>query len=144
MKYINRLYSEVLNEVRQSKSEEEKISLLRENETPVLLMIFKYGFGKLNSPYKNGVPKYTPDDSPYGFSYTSLNKEIQRLPFFFETKQLISDEKFRDKKLKNLLEMLHFSEAALVENIFSKKLDRYVSKEIVIKAFPKLKEEIGD
>jgi hypothetical protein len=142
MKYITRLYSEVLNEVRQAKTEEEKLQLLIENKSEVLIDIFKYGFGNLDSPYRNGVPQYTPDDSPYGYSYSTLQKEFHRLSYFFNTKFLISNEKLRDQKLKNILEMLHFSEAALLENIFTKKLDNYVSKELVIKAYPELEKEL--
>ena len=142
MKYITRLYSEVLNEVRQAKTEEEKIALLQENKSEILLNIFKYGFGNMQSPYQNGVPKYKPDDSPYGFSYSSLQKEFHRLQYFYNTKFLIENEKLRDQKLRNILEILHFSEAALLENIFTKKMDTYVSKDIVLKAFPELQGEI--
>jgi hypothetical protein len=143
MKYIVRLYSELLNEVRQAKTEEEKIELLRENKSEVLFQIFQYGFGKLETPYRNSVPKYKPDDSPYGFSYTTLQKEMHRLPYFYNTKLLIGNENLRNQKLTNILEMLHFSEAALLENIFTQKLDTYVSKEIVLKAFPELGGDIS-
>lgn len=142
MKYITRLYSELLNEVRQAKTEEEKIQLLKENKSEILFQIFQYGFGKLETPYRNGVPEYKPDDSPYGFSYTTLQKEMHRMPYFYNTKLLIGNEKLRDQKLRNILEMLHFSEAALLENIFIQKIDTYVSKETVLKAFPELQGEL--
>ena len=45
----------------------------------------------------------------------------------------------RDKKLRNLLELLHFSEASLLENVFSGNLDTYnITKELVLEAFPNL------
>jgi hypothetical protein len=142
MKYITRLYSEVLNEIRQTKTEEQKIELLRENKTEGLIKIFQLGFGKLNTPYRNGVPAYKPDDSPYGFSYTTLQKELHRLPYFYETKLLIQNERLRNQKLKNMLEMLHFSEASLLENILTQKMDIYIDKNIVLKAFPELEKDI--
>jgi len=145
MKYITRLQSEILNEVRQAKTKEEKLELLRENRSETLLQLFKYAYGSIESPYRTGVPEYSPDDSPYGYSYSTLQKEMSRLPYFFNTKLLISDENFRNKKLKNILEVLHFSEAALLENVFTKKLDDTysISKELILEAFPELQSDIG-
>ena len=139
MKYIARLYSEILNEVRQSKIKEDKIKILRENDCEGLRELFQYTYGTTKNPYKNGVPKYKPDDSPFGYSYTNLSKEMKRLSYFYNTKYQISNEKMRDKKLRNLLELLHFSEASLLENVFSGNLDTYnITKELVLEAFPNL------
>ena len=50
---------------------------------------------------------------------------------------------FRDKKLTNILQMLHFSEASLLENIFTQKLDVYgITKELILEAYPELSKEI--
>ena len=145
MKYISRLQSEILNEVRQAKTKEEKLQLLKENKSDTLFELFKYAYSNIDSPYRTGVPEYKPDDSPYGYSYSSLQKEVSRLPYFFNTKLFISDETFRNKKLKNILEILHFSEAALLENIFTKKLDETynINKEMVLEVYPELKSYVS-
>jgi hypothetical protein len=143
MKYITRLYSEILNEIRQAKTKEEKLNLLKENKSEDLMLIFKLGYGNHSTPYRNGVPKYIPDDSPHGLSYTNLHNELPRMKFFYDSKSKIFDEKFRDKKLTNILQMLHFSEASLLENIFTQKLDVYgITKELILEAYPELSKEI--
>lgn len=139
MKYIVRLQSEILNDVRQAASEEEKISLLRKNKSETLLNIFNYTYGEYETPYSKGVPKYKPDDSPYGYSYTTLHKEVSRLLYFYKSDIFMENDKLRDKKLKNILEVLHFSEAALLENVFKHNLDCYgITKELVVAAYPEL------
>jgi len=144
MEYITRLYSEVLNEVRQSKTREEKIKLLSDNKNEDMYVIFRLGYGNLESPYRNNVPEYVPDDSPQGMAYTTLHHQIPRLKYFFNTKFLISDETFRTKKLKNILEIMHFSEAALLENIFNKKLDSYgINKTMILEVYPELLKDLG-
>ena len=144
MKYVTRLYSEILNEVRQAKTREEKIKLLTENKNEDMHIIFKLSYGNLDSPYRNNVPEYTPDDSPQGMSYTSLHHQIPRLKYFFNSKFLIENEDFRTKKLKNILEMMHFSESALLENIFNKNLDSYgIDKNMIIEVYPELAKDLG-
>lgn len=139
MKYIVRLQSEILNEVRQAQSKEEKINILKHNMNHALDIIFTFVYGPRRSPYENGVPEYTPDDSPHGYSYSTLNKEADRLCYFFDTKYLIKNEKLRDTKIKNILEILHFSEASLLENVFKKTLEPYgITKEIIFEAFPQI------
>ena len=140
MKYIVRLQSEILNEIRQAPTKEEKINLLKQNFNHALDLMFTFVYGPRKSPYENGVPQYKPDDSPYGYSYTTLNKECDRLCYFFDTKYFIKNDKIRDTKIKNILETLHFSEAALLENVFKKSLESYgITKELVFEAFPQIK-----
>lgn len=114
VKYI----SEIVYDVRDASTEEQKIKVLRENKSHAFIELMKYAFldkySKLDS-----VPNYVPDDSPFGMNYKTLNKEYRTVSFFYEKLEGLQHKK-QQEKLRLMLESLHWTEAALLENILKK------------------------
>jgi hypothetical protein len=113
-----KLISEIIYDVRDAKTEEEKIKLLQKNRSTALVQLMKFAFLD-KYPKVETIPEYTPDDSPIGFSYSKLIREYRVVPFFFEKKEGLQYKK-QQQKLKLMLESLHWTESALLENILKK------------------------
>jgi len=121
-------------------TEQEKIKYLRSVSNRPLKMLLRYAYDdSITSNYKE-VPSYEPDDSPIGYSFTGLHKEYKILPYFFNTEQFIKNDKVRDKKLRNLFEVINWTETAILEALILKKELPHISKELAFKAFPDLME----
>jgi hypothetical protein len=132
MKYI----TEIMNEIRLAETEQEKINILKANQSPELVRMMEYAFTDKYSVDEIEIPKYKIDDSPVGFSYTSLSREYKNIPYFFESHTGIQKQK-RDLKLKNLLESLYWMDSSVLENALLKKIDSFpVTLDLLQKAFP--------
>jgi hypothetical protein len=86
---IQKYIGEVFSLVNQAETEEEKIKILRQNKTPGMMELFKFAYEPTYVSLIKEVPKYKPDDSPYGYSYSDLNKEYHRIYYFFDPCLLI-------------------------------------------------------
>lgn len=115
---MTKLISEIIYDVRDAKTEEEKIKILRDNKSLALIELMKFAFLE-KYPKVENIPKYNPDDSPIGFSYAKLFKQFKSIPYFYEKYDGLQYNK-QQKKLVLLLESLHWTEAALLENILRK------------------------
>lgn len=132
---MTKLISEVIYEVRDAKSEEEKIKLLQQNKSQALIQLMKYAFLE-NYPKIDNIPSYVPDDSPAGFNYAKLFREYKSLPYFYEKYSGLQHKK-QQNKLEIFMESLHWTEAALLENIFKKDTTSFgFDLNILRKAFP--------
>lgn len=132
---MTKLISEIIYEVRDSKSEEEKIKLLQQNKSQALIQLMKYAFLE-NYPKIDNIPSYVPDDSPAGFNYAKLFREYKSLPYFYEKYSGLQHKK-QQNKLEVFMESLHWTEAALLENIFKKDTTSFgFDLNILRKAFP--------
>lgn len=130
-----KLISEILNELRSLPTKQEQITHLRKNESPALIFLMKCAFTTKFEKVKE-IPKYKVDDSPLGYSYTTLYKNWKNIPYFFEKKEG-AELKKQQKKLLILLESLHWTESALVENILTKNLESIpVDLQTMKEAFP--------
>lgn len=114
VKYI----SEIVYDVRDASTEEQKIKVLQENKSHAFIELMKYAFLDKYSKLDN-VPNYVPDDSPFGMNYKTLNKEYRTVSFFYEKLEGLQHKK-QQEKLRLMLESLHWTEAALLENILKK------------------------
>jgi hypothetical protein len=131
-----KLISEILNELRNLQTKQEKIQHLRQNKSAPLIFLMKCAF-TTKFDKVTYIPKYEVDDSPAGYSYTSLYKTWKNIPYFFEKKEGAELEK-QKKKLLILLESLHWTESALVENILTKNLEALpIDLQTMKEAFPK-------
>lgn len=131
-----KLISEILNELRNLPTKQEKIQHLRKNKSAPLIFLMKCAFTTKFDKVKY-IPKYEVDDSPAGYSYTSLRKTWKNIPYFFEKKEGAALEK-QKKKLLIMLESLHWTESALVENILTKNLEALpIDLQTMKEAFPK-------
>ena len=126
---------EVFLHVGKLTTEAEKINYLREVQTGALLQLLEYAYNdKYTSSYKE-IPKYKTDDSPIGLSVSGLHREYKRLSYFLNTNNYIKSDSIRNKKLKNILEIIPWIETSILENIILKKPLPHISKELAEKAF---------
>ena len=62
------------------------------------------------------------------------------MEYFYYGPKFIENQKIRERKLVGILESVHWTEANLLENMFTKKLSVYgLTKEIVKEGFPNLR-----
>ena len=131
---MTKLISEVIYDVRDAKTEEQKIKILQTHRSVGLIQLLKYAFLDKYPKIEN-IPEYTPDDSPIGFSYSKLFREYRVIPYFFEKREGLQYKK-QQEKLRLLLESLHWTEAALLENILTKNTSSFgLTIETLKKAF---------
>ena len=129
------LISEVLEEVSQANTEEQKISILRKNYSPALEDVFQWAYNPNIQLFTNKIPPFTPDLSPDGLSLTSLNSEHKRFNMFLKESRITEERK--TILLIQMLEALGVNEAKVLEYIVTKNIPS-VSKELVEKAYPNL------
>ena len=127
---------EVFLHVSKLKTEQEKIDYLKSVQTLPLLKILEFAYSdKYTSPYTD-IPEYEPDDSPIGYSFSGLHKEYSRIPYFMNTDSYIKNDKIRNKKLRNILEIIHWTESPILEAVILKKELPHISKDLASKSFP--------
>ena len=120
--------------IRDAKTEEQKIKILQQNRSTGLIQLMKYAFLD-KYPKIESIPEYIPDDAPMGFSYARLFREYRVIPYFFEKREGFHYKK-QQEKLKLLLESLHWTESALLENILTKNVSSFgLTLETLKKAF---------
>lgn len=137
---ITKYISEIFSLVNQENEESEKIRILRENNSPSLIQICRFAYDSSYKSLISVIPKYRIDDSPYGYSYSDLLKECHRLNYFFDypgkNKNWNVNEKQRNKILLNILERIHWADAAILTNILKTKNIPNISLDLLTKAFP--------
>ena len=146
--------SEVLQRVSNAKTKDEKVKILVEYKSPALTKILLCNFAKnIRFVFPDGATPYTPSNLPPGIEHQVLFSEHRHLDLYI-TKTVNGVTYFgcsggvkpRLPQLKKeqlwiqLLEVLHASEAELLDLVKDKKLtSRYkVTKQNVIEAFPEL------
>jgi len=132
---MTKLISEIVYGVRDAKTEEEKVKLLQQNKSIALIQLMKFAFLD-KFPKLESIPKYIPDDSPIGFNYAKLFRDFKSVPYFYEKYEGLQYKK-QQNKLEILLESLHWTEAALLENILKKDTSSFgFTLQTLQKAFP--------
>ena len=138
-----KLYSEILDEFENCKTDNERISVLRKNDSPrfreFLICVFHP-----NVQFEVTLPeKYRPAQEPAGLNYTYLHHEVpkfyrfmknhpKRPPGYIGRKQSID--------LLVILESLHHDEAALFLGMLKKNLDiKFLTTKIIKEAYPDIK-----
>lgn len=138
---MRRTIAEVLNMVAEAKSEKEAIDILVRNRTGALEVCLRANYDpSIQAVYtEKTIPEYDPDDAPVGYSYSTLFREADRLPYFFNTNKLISDEARRNRKLKIILESISSQESFLLEKILTKSyVNPNLNIDVINAAFPNL------
>ena len=130
MKYI----AEIMNEVREAPTEQEKIKILIKERTSSMVVLFEYLYDDSYSAVN--VPAYTVSDDPIGYSMTTLNRQINNIRYFFQ-KDTETNTKEKQKRLKNLLECLNWMESATLESVLKKQKDNFpVNLDLLKKSYP--------
>lgn len=138
---MNKTIPEILTLVSEAKNEKEAIDILVRNRTGALEICLRANYDPSIEPIytPSTLPDYKPDDSPIGYSYSSLYREADRLPYFFKTNKLITDEKRRNQKLKIILESINTAESAILEKILTKSyINKNINIDVINAAFPNL------
>jgi|LakMenEpi03Aug12_release.lakeMendotaPanAssembly.Ray.scaffolds.fasta_scaffold293133_3 hypothetical protein len=138
---MNKTIPEILSLISEAKSDKEVVDILTRNTTPALQICLRANYDPSIEPIytSSSIPEYEPDDSPIGYSYSSLFREADRLPYFFKTNRLITDEKKRNRKLKIILESINSAESAILEKILTKSyINPNLNIDVINTAFPNL------
>ena len=136
------LLSEVLRKVSNAKTKDEKIKILRDNNSPALRALLIWNFDdSIESAIPDGDVPYTPNDAPAGTDHSRLSHEYRGFYRFCKG----GDNKLSDMKRESmfiqLLEGLHKDEAELVCLVKDGNLNKgykRITKAVVSGAFPQI------
>lgn len=136
MHKITRYIPEILDDVVDAKTTEEKVKILKQNDSKPLRVLLHFALHpKYNKPFKK-MPEYRADDAPVGFSMSNLNLVYTKLPYLYkEHNMYVASEKKRESLAALIMESVHFTEAALLEQVFAREL-KQVSLDVAKLAFP--------
>ena len=131
---------EIFEEVSAAKSTQERVDLLRANESWTLIQLLK---GVYNPDVKftvKEIPAYHPSDSPAGMSYGNIDMVMRKAYLFQEghpNRPQELSEKRQSHILIQMLESLEAKEAEIFSNMLLKRLNvRGMSRMLVDVAFP--------
>ena len=136
------LISEVLRKVSNAKTKDEKIKILRDNNSPALRALLIWNFDdSIKSAIPDGDVPYTPNDAPAGTDHSRLSHEYRGFYRFCKGgDNRLSDMK-RESMFIQLLEGLHKDEAELVCLVKDGNLNKgykRITKAVVSGAFPQI------
>ena len=111
------LFSEILDKVHKAKTKEQKVQILRENNTDALRMLLKAAYDpKIKWVFPAGEVPYTPNDAPAGTEHTVLAMEAKKLWHFIVGADNETKQHRKESMFFQMLEGLHESEAKLLVN----------------------------
>jgi|TARA_B110000977_G_scaffold57773_1_gene78463 hypothetical protein len=109
------LISEVLSKVAKAKTKDQKVRILRENDTPPLRMILKASFDpSIEWALPDGDVPYERNDAPDGTEHTNLAHESRLLFHFIKGGNPALNQLRRENMFLQLLEGLSKDEADIV------------------------------
>ena len=79
------LFSEILDKVHKAKTKDQKVKILKENNTDSLRMLLKAAYDpNIKWVFPSGEVPYTPNDAPAGTEHTVLAMEAKKLWHFIQ------------------------------------------------------------
>ena len=109
------LYSEILDKVHKAKTKDQKVSLLKQNDSDGLRMVIKSSFDpKIEWAIPEGEVPYRPNDVPAGTEHTVLAMESKKLWHFIKGADKGTPQHKKEQMFIQMLEGLHDSEAKLL------------------------------
>jgi hypothetical protein len=135
----NKLIYEVLEEVEKASKKEEKIRILKQNETWALKDVLRATYDDaIQFLLPPGVPPYTP--SQEGSIPSHLTKQNKNLTYIVKGGQGEKMPGFkREKVFINMLESVHPKDAELLIKMINKEhFSKSITKKLVQEAFPGL------
>jgi len=135
------LISEVIKKASNAKTKQEKIKILRDNNSQALRSILKWNFDpNISSDLPEGEVPFNRNDAPIGTEHTVLEREARNLWRFIKGANTLSRMK-REQLFIQLLEGLHESEADIVclakDGCLQTKFR--ITHAVVKEAFPEIK-----
>ena len=109
------LYSEVLDKVHKAKTKDQKVSILKQNDSDGLRMVIKSSFDpKIEWAIPEGEVPYRANDVPAGTEHTVLAMESKKLWHFIKGADKGTPQHKKEQMFIQMLEGLHDSEAKLL------------------------------
>lgn len=130
---MRQMISEILEQVSQAQTENEKVNILRKNYSPALEDVLRWAYDPNIVFFTDTIPPYTPDQSPEGLSLTTLYSEHKRFYMFLKESRIDSNRK--TILLIQMLEGLGDTESKILEQIITKNI-KSVSKDLLEKSYP--------
>ena len=133
------LYSEILDKVHKAKTKDQKVSILKQNNSEGLRMVLKSSFDpKILWAIPEGEVPYRANDVPAGTEHTVLAMEAKKLWHFIKGADKTTPQHKKETMFIQMLEGLHESEAKLLVNAKDKRLHQVykgLSQQVVKEAF---------
>ena len=118
------LISEILTKVNNAKVKEDKIKILKQNDSVPLRQILKGAFDpKIEWDLPEGTPPYKVNEAPAGTEHTVLHTEARRLSHFVKNADPKLSKTRKEMMYIQMLEGLHADEAKLLINVKEKNLN---------------------
>ena len=109
------LYSEILDKVLKAKTKDQKVSILKQNDSDGLRMVIKSSFDpKIEWSIPEGEVPYRANDVPAGTEHTVLAMESKKLWHFIKGADKGTPQHKKETMFIQMLEGLHDSEAKLL------------------------------
>jgi len=135
------LISEVLQKVSNAKTKAEKITLLRQYNTPALRSILIANYDEsIVSMLPQGEVPFVPNDAPPGTEHTKLEHEYRKLYLFFKGGSDSLQQSKRESLFIQMLEGLQEDEANVLVLVKDKNLGKKykITRACVEEAFPQI------
>ena len=133
------LYSEILDKVHKAKTKDQKVSLLKQNDSEGLRMVIKSSFDpKIEWAMPEGEVPFKANDVPAGTEHTVLAMEAKKLWHFIKGADKTTPQHKKETMFIQMLEGLHESEAKLLVAAKDKRLHQVykgLSANVVKEAF---------
>ena len=133
------LYSEILDKVHKAKTKDQKVSLLKQNDSEGLRMVIKSSFDpKIEWAMPEGEVPFKANDVPAGTEHTVLAMEAKKLWHFIKGADKTTPQHKKETMFIQMLEGLHESEAKLLIAAKDKKVHQMykgLSTNVVKEAF---------
>ena len=118
------LLTEILTKVNNAKMKDDKIKVLRDNDSVPLRQILKGAFDpKIEWDLPEGSPPYKVNEAPAGTEHTLLFTESKRLWHFVKGADPKLSKTKKEMMYIQMLEGLHADEAQLLINVKEKNLN---------------------
>ena len=133
------LYSEILDKVHKAKTKDQKVLILKQNNSEGLRMVLKSSFDpKILWAIPEGTVPYRKNDVPMGTEHTVLAMESKKLWHFIKGADKQTPQHKKEHMFIQMLEGLHESEAELLIAAKDKKVHQMykgLSTNVVKEAF---------
>lgn len=115
---------EVFEEFEKAPTKQDKIDVLRNNNTYALREVLKGTFDPNIQFTVTTTPSYKPSDAPAGLGYSSIHQELSRVYLFERNNPRVASnltDKRKEQLLIQILECLEAKEAEIYMNMLLKK-----------------------
>ena len=133
------LYSEILDKVHKAKTKDQKVLILKQNNSEGLRMVLKSSFDpKIEWVMPEGEVPFRANDVPMGTEHTVLAMEAKKLWHFIKGADKTTPQHKKETMFIQMLEGLHESEAKLLVAAKDKRIHQVykgLSTNVVKEAF---------